>query len=89
MTTQDRRRAVLVTKSDCLLCDDAERLVRRYAVRFGVSVDVVDLAASPELQDEYGERVPVLLGVGRRVLAEGEMTAFTVQRALLKVRIGR
>lgn len=88
MSTLDRRRAVFVTKADCPLCEEAARLVERYAVRFKIDVEVVDIATSDELTDEFGDRVPVLLAVGRQVLAEGKMTAFTVQRALLRVRLG-
>lgn len=79
---------MLVTKADCPLCDEAVRLVERYASRFKVGVEVVDIATSDELGAEFAERVPVLLAVGHQVLAEGRMTPFTVQRALLRVRLG-
>lgn len=89
MTSIDRRTVLFVTKSDCPLCDKGLDVVRRYAGRFGVGVDVVDIASSPALAEEFAERVPVILGFGHRVLAEGRLTPWAVQRALLKVRFLR
>gem|GEM_PF-3218191 len=89
MTSIDRRTMLFVTKSRCALCDDGLRLVRRHATRFGVAVDVVDIASSPSLAEEFAERVPVLLGFGHRILAEGRLTPWAVQRALIKVRFLR
>ncbi len=89
MTSIDRRTVLFVTKADCSLCDQGLALVRRYADRFGVRIDVVDIASSPALAAEFAERVPVILGFGHRVLAEGRLTPWAVQRALLKVRFLR
>ncbi|MBA2338656.1 MAG: glutaredoxin family protein [Acidimicrobiia bacterium] len=83
-----RRHAVLVISQRCGLCVRAEALVLRLAPRFGVSIDVVDTAADTTMADDYGDRVPVLLAVGGKVLAEGAMTGVTVQAALLRVRLG-
>lgn len=88
MTSVDRRSLVFVTRADCPLCEKGAALVRRYAPRFGVAVEMVDVATSPALLEEFGERVPVLLAVGHKVLAEGKLTAFAVQAALLRVRLG-
>jgi hypothetical protein len=86
MTSIDRRTVLFVTKVNCSLCDTGLDLVRRYARRFGVRVDVVDIASSTALAEEFAERVPVILGFGHRVLAEGRLTPWAVQRALVKVR---
>ncbi len=83
-----RRHVVLVTSKECGLCERAEALVLRLAPRFGVSVDIADIATDPGLARDYRERVPVLLAVGGKVLAEGAMTGLTVQAALLRIRLG-
>lgn len=80
---------VLLTKADCPLCDEAERLLLKYAKAFSVTVDTVDIATDPGMQSEYAERVPVLLGIGAKVLGEGVLSPFAIQRALMRVRIGR
>ncbi len=84
----ERRHAVLLTKPECALCDQAESIVLRLAGRFGVSIDIADVASDEDLRAQYEHRVPVLLGVGGRVLAEGAMSSLTVQRALVRVRLG-
>ncbi len=83
-----RRHAVLVTSRSCSLCTRAEALVLKLAPRFGVSIDVVDIASDPTMAGEYSERVPVLLAVGGKVLTEGAMSGVSVQAALLRVRLG-
>lgn len=88
MTSINRRSLMFVTKAECPLCDEGRGLVARHAARFGVAVDEVDVTSSQALLDEFGERVPVLLGIGHKVLAEGRLTTFAVQRALLRVRLG-
>jgi hypothetical protein len=88
MTSIDRRSLMFITKAECPLCDEGRRMVGRHAARFGVAVEEVDVTSSPALLAEFGERVPVLLGVGHKVLAEGRLTTLAVQRALLRVRLG-
>ncbi len=88
MNSLDRRHVVLLTKPDCGLCREAERAVLKAARTLSMSVDTVDITSDSNLQDRYGERVPVLVGVGQRVLAEGAITRYAAQRALLKVRLG-
>ena len=88
MTSIERRSLVFVTKANCPVCEKGRRLVGRYTGRFGVAVEDVDIASSIALAEEFGGRVPVLLGVGHKVLAEGRLTPFAVQRALLRARLG-
>lgn len=64
-------RVTLYSKSDCSLCMEAERVVKRvYGSR---QVDVVDIIGDRKLEDEFIFRIPVLV-VGGRVLAEGQIT---------------
>ncbi len=88
MNTARKGHIVLLTKEACSLCEDAERLLLKHARAFSVTVDTVDITTDEALLDEYGERVPVLLGVGSKVLGEGALSSFAIQRALTRVRIG-
>jgi hypothetical protein len=83
-----RRHAVLVTSAGCGLCERAEVLVLKLAPRFDISIDVVDVRSDPTMAEEYGQRVPVLLAVGGKVLTEGAMSGLSVQAAFLRVRLG-
>ena len=51
----------VVTRRGCHLCEDAESAVDRLSRELGFSWDAVDVDLSIELQDAYGDRVPVIL----------------------------
>lgn len=51
--------AVLYTRNDCPLCDEAYELLTEYA-RFLPPLTVVDIARDPELTRLYGTSIPVL-----------------------------
>lgn len=46
----------------CSLCEAMLDELVPYQQRYGLRIDTVDVDASPELVDRYGERVPVLVG---------------------------
>ncbi|MFI5958262.1 glutaredoxin family protein [Cryptosporangium sp. NPDC051539] len=51
----------LLTRAGCHLCDDAKDVISRIASDTGVGWREVDVDADPDLADEYGDRVPVVL----------------------------
>ena len=55
----------LLTRSGCHLCEVAAETLARVAAEHGVAVATVDVDADPDLQAEYGDRVPVVLLDGR------------------------
>ena len=55
----------LLTREGCHLCAVAAETVDRVAAEHGLAVAAVDVDADPELQAEYGDRVPVVLLDGR------------------------
>ena len=55
----------LLTRSGCHLCEIAAETLARIAGEAGVEVDAVDVDTDPDLQAEYGDRVPVVLLDGR------------------------
>lgn len=55
----------VVTREGCHLCADAESTIARMAAELGFDWDTLDVDTSTELQDTYGDRVPVIVLDGR------------------------
>ena len=72
----------LLTRAGCHLCVIAEETLARIAGEAGATVELVDVDADPELQAEYGDRVPVVLLDGR------EHSHFTVDVVRLRRDLG-
>ena len=53
------RSAVLYSRANCPLCDEAESLLADYA-RFLPPLQVVDISTDPELTDQHGLSIPVV-----------------------------
>ena len=51
----------LLSRAYCHLCDEMRDAVLPAAKAHGVAVVEVDVDAYPDLEDAYGERVPVLM----------------------------
>ena len=51
----------LLSRAYCHLCDEMRDAVHPVAQAHGAAVVEVDVDAYPDLEGEYGERVPVLL----------------------------
>lgn len=76
-----------IGRSGCHLCDEAEPLVRRWARRLRADLAIRDVGGDPDLAAAYGRRIPVVLGPGGRVLAEGRIEPAPFIRALLRERL--
>jgi len=59
-------RVTLYGKPGCHLCDEARSVIERVCAEVGTSYDEVDITASPELINAYGEQVPVTFVDGRQ-----------------------
>lgn len=59
-------RVTLYTRPGCHLCDDARVVVDRVCADLGESWDEVDITASDDLEDRFGEEVPVTFVDGRQ-----------------------
>ena len=75
-------RLELLTRAGCHLCLAAAETLERIAAEAGVTSREVDVDADPELQAEYGDRVPVVLLDGR------EHSYFTVDVPRLRRDLG-
>jgi glutaredoxin len=58
-------RLTLITRVDCHLCDVAKEAMARVAATAGVGWHEVDVDSDPQLQEEYWDRVPVILLDGK------------------------
>jgi glutaredoxin len=58
-------RLQLLTRAGCHLCEGAAATLEDLAAEAGLTVAAVDVDTDPELQAEYGDRVPVVLLDGR------------------------
>lgn len=52
-------RITLYSRPGCHLCDEAREVIERVCADVGVDYDEVDIDADPDLQDRFGEEVPV------------------------------
>ncbi|MCW2526780.1 MAG: glutaredoxin 2 [Pseudonocardiales bacterium] len=65
MKPSSPRHVTLMTRSGCHLCDDAHTAISALADEIVFTWETVDVDVSPDLQDQYGDRVPVVLVDGR------------------------
>ena len=75
-------RLELLTRAGCHLCDVAAETLARIGAEAGLVPVAVDVDADPDLQAEYGDRVPVVLVDGR------EHSYFTVDVPRLRADLG-
>jgi glutaredoxin len=59
-------RVTLYSRPGCHLCDDARLVIERVCADLGTAYDEVDITTSPDLEDAYGDQVPVTLVDGDR-----------------------
>jgi glutaredoxin len=76
--TDSPPRLTLLTRAGCHLCQTAAETLTRIGAEAGLVPESVDVDADPELQAEYGDRVPVVLLDGR------EHSYFTVDVVRLR-----
>ena len=82
MTSEPAPRLRLLTRAGCHLCEVAAETLERIAGDAGLRPETVDVDADPELQAEFGDRVPVVLLDGR------EHSYFTVDVPRLRRDLG-
>ena len=75
-------RLQLLTRAGCHLCEVAAETLARIGAEAGLAPVPVDVDADPDLQAEYGDRVPVVLLDGR------EHSYFTVDVPRLRRDLG-
>ena len=58
-------RLTLITRDQCHLCDVAKEAMARVAEKTGLAWQEIDVDSDPQLQEEYWDRVPVILLDGK------------------------
>jgi hypothetical protein len=69
----------------CHLCDESRPVVDKEVARVGGIIEEIDIDIDDALTRDYGLRVPVVLGPGDIVLAEGKIEARALRRALRRL----
>ena len=59
-------RVTLYTRPGCHLCDDARAVVQAVCTELGESFEEVDITTDDELEDRFGEDIPVTFVDGRQ-----------------------
>jgi len=54
------RRLTLYSRRDCCLCEEMKTVIWQVASRVDLQLKEIDVDTSPELQERYGQEVPVL-----------------------------
>jgi glutaredoxin len=62
----DGTRVTLYAKPGCHLCEDARAVIERVCAETGTAYAEVDITASPDLMETYGEQIPVTFVDGRQ-----------------------
>jgi glutaredoxin len=62
----DEPRVTLYSRPGCHLCDDARAVVARVCDDLGETWAEVDIESDPDLEDRFGEEVPVTFVDGRQ-----------------------
>ena len=75
-------RLALLTRAGCHLCIAAAETLERIGAEAGLAPELVDVDTDPELQAEFGDRVPVVLLDGQ------EHSYFTVDLPRLRRDLG-
>lgn len=82
MTSKKQPRSVrFYTRDGCSLCDKVRPVLRRLANAGTITLQTIDIAGDPELENRYGTRIPVV-DVEDGPLLEGRISRYRIQRAL-------
>ncbi len=67
----------LYTRKDCCLCEEMKEVVRKVVGEISLETKEIDVDTAPDLQEKYGNEVPVLFINGRKAfkyrVTEGEL----------------
>jgi hypothetical protein len=72
-------------RAGCHLCDEARPIVEKAVASVAGTIHEVDIDTDDALTRDYGMRVPVLLGAGDIVLAEGKIEARHLRKVLRRM----
>lgn len=73
----------LYSRKDCCLCEEMKGVVKQVAGRLPLEMEEIDVDSAPDLQEKYGNEVPVLFIDGRKAFK------YRVTEAELRKRLRR
>lgn len=76
------RQLTLYTRQGCCLCEEMKEVIRRVAGELALDMEEIDVDSEPELQQRYGNEVPVLFIDGRKAF-KVRVTIRELERKLL------
>ena len=59
-------RVTLYSRPGCHLCEDARAVISRVCGELGETFEEISIEGDPDLQERYGEEIPVTLVDGRQ-----------------------
>jgi glutaredoxin len=77
----------IYTRAGCHLCDDMKAIVARVAgaPSHAIAIDEVDISSDPDLEERYGQEIPVLFVNGRKAakyrITESELRKILAARS--------
>ena len=75
------RTLLYYSKPDCHLCEESWPVAQQLAERFGLTLQKIDILSEPGLQEQYGEKIPVLV-FGGEELGWGRLSQRALDRKL-------
>ena len=76
-----------LTRPQCGLCSSVAPIISRVAFIARADVSLRDVSHDDELFDRFEHRIPVVLGPDGTVLAEGQITFWTLLKAVFRARM--
>lgn len=82
MTSKKQPRSVtFYTRDGCSLCQKVRPVLLRLADAGTVTLEIIDIAGDPKLEETYGTRIPVV-DIENGPLLEGRISTYRIQREL-------
>lgn len=78
-------KVTLYSRQDCCLCEEMKKVVIEVAAKIPLELAQVNVDASPELQEQFGNQVPVLFIDGRKAF-KYRLTARELKKKLAPTR---
>ena len=66
MSTETPIRLTLYKRQDCCLCDEMLAVVEGLRSEFRLELDSIDIGGRPDLEERFGDEIPVLFINGRK-----------------------
>jgi len=76
-----KARLLLYTRRDCCLCEEMKVTLHQVAAKIPLALEEIDVDTSSELQEKYGNDVPVLFVNGRKAFKH-RLTAEELEKRL-------